>query len=142
MTAVRYQIALEAKARMETLGAAEVELMPSADPVEFDAIHLFDDGQGIGDAQAMTTQYDMRLRIECYFEQAGQGAAYLALNDRYAQVVAAMMAEPPMGGLAETIEEGSLRIGVASLASKPRLYFAVDFDISFATRRMDPAQAA
>ena len=142
MTAVRQLIADEAKVRMDTTDAAEVELMPSADPVSYDAIHIFDGGQTIVEAEAGSTRYQLKLTIEGYFEEQGGPATYAALNARYAQVVSLMMTDPPMSGLAETIDEGDMRIGVAALASKPRLYFSLDFDIGFLTSRTDPAQAA
>jgi hypothetical protein len=46
-----------------------------------------------------------------------------------------------MDGLAEVVDEADMRVGVATLASQPRQYLALDFDIEFSTRRDDPASA-
>jgi hypothetical protein len=142
VTAIRAQIADLALARMQDLDPAECELMPTADPINFTAIHIFDNGQFVMDGEAGSTRYRLRLTIEAYFEEAGGAATYAELNATYAAIVTTMVADPPMDTLAETITEADMRIGVATLASKPRQYLALDFDIEFSTSRDDPTQAA
>lgn len=146
MTAVRQQIFDEIKRRLTAIdGVQEVKVMPSGDPMKWNAIHIFDGGQGRDDAEILSSRYQMTATVEGYLERVGEDV-YSDLNDLYAAVVTKLMpetlGEPPLGGLAETIEEGDLRIVVAELASKPRLAFSLDFQINFPTARSNPAQAA
>jgi len=143
MTAIRTQIAENVFARLEALGdATETELMPSSDPVSFPARHIFDGGHRLIEQEAGSTRYALDLTVEGYLEASGGHEALIALNDLYAATVRALITEPPLGGLAETIDEGDLRITVAPLASKQRLAFALDLVVTFSTRRDDPAQLA
>ena len=129
--------------RLAALGdAAETELMPSSDPVAFPARHIFDEGHALGDSDAGSTRFDLGITVEGYVEQAGGTAAYLALHDLYAATVRALITEPPLDGLAETIDEGDLRIFVAPRASRDRLSFSLDLSITFSACRDDPAQPA
>jgi hypothetical protein len=145
MSAVREQIFAAIEDRLRGIASpvvAEVERLPSADPVSFPALHIFDGGHRIVDMEAGTTRYTLTVPIEGYVEQSSGVAAHAALNALYAAVVAAVMPDPPLDGLAETIDEQDFRTAIAPLASIDRLGFAVDFEITFATRRGDPAQAA
>lgn len=142
MPTVREQVMAAVMTALGELGVAELELMPSADPVVFPALHVFDGGQDASPSEPAATRYELALTLEGYMEQAGGAAAYATLNALYAAAVAALMAEPPLGGLAETIDEGGLRISVAPLASRPRLGFSLDMTITFPARRDDPAQPA
>lgn len=143
MTAVRAGIVAEVERRLGLVpGIAEVEVMPAADPMAFPAFHLFDDGQEPVDMDPEATRYALALRVECYVEKPGGSAAYAQLNDLYAAAVAALLGDEQLGGLVETIEEGRQAIGVAPLASEPRLYFGLDLPITFAARRGDPSQPA
>jgi len=129
----------EAAARLKLIpGVNEVEILPAGDPVSFNAIHLFDGGHRVVPHDAWTVGHDMTLIVEGYVEGAMGVDAHRELASLHAVCVAALVSEPPLGGLAETIDEGDLRIAVAPLASKPRLAFAADFQIGFATRRGDP----
>lgn len=143
MTTHRNAIFADVIERLEAIeDAAETELMPSADPVEFPARHVFDGGHTPIDLDASDTRYSLDFTVEAYVEQAGGTEAHAALNDLYTATVCALVSDPPLGGLVETIDEGALRITVAPLASKQRLAFALDFTVTFATKRDDPAQPA
>lgn len=143
MPIVREQVVAAIEAALAGVDVAELETMPAGDPVKFPALHIFDAGQNpLNDTEAGVTRYDLALTLEGYMEQAGGAAAYARLNALYRDVVAALMVEPLLGGLAETIDEGALRLSVAPLAAKPRLGFALDMIITFPARRDDPAQAA
>lgn len=141
--AIREACFAEIETRLTAIaGVIEVERMPSGDPMSFSALHIFDGGQRAGDSNVESTRYDMSVLIEGYVEGGSGSAAHGAINALYADVVAALMPEPPLGGLVETIDEGDLQISVAQLASIERLAFALDFKITFPTRRDDPAQPA
>jgi len=129
--------------RLMAIGdAAETELMPSADPVDFPARHVFDGGHNPIDGDAFSTTYQLDFTVEGYLQQAGGAETHAALNDFYAATVRALVSDPPLGGLVETIDEGAMRVVVAPLASQNRLAFALDLSATFATRRDDPAQPA
>jgi hypothetical protein len=142
MTAIREAIFKEVEDRLNSLGVGEVERMPSGDPMVFPALHIFDGGQQTSTAETDVSRYDMSVLIEGYLEASGGSAGHTQLNDLYAAVVAVLIPEPPLGGLAETIDEGSLQITVAPLASARRLAFSLDFSVTFPTRRDDPAQSS
>jgi hypothetical protein len=71
VTAIRKQIADLTLERMTALNPAECELMPTADPIKFTAIHIFDHGQSVMPGEAGSTRYRLRLTIEAYFEGEG-----------------------------------------------------------------------
>lgn len=144
MTARRAEIVAEVERRLRLVpGIAEVEVMPSADPMDFPAFHLFDYGQDPIELGAAETRVALNLGLEAYFEKEGGAAAYAQLNDFYAAAVAALIGDDDqLGGLVETIDEGKMTIGVAPLASLPRLYFGLELPITFAARRGDPSQPA
>lgn len=126
----------------DVVGVTEVERMPSGDPVSFNALHIIDGGQRPGDSDATATRYDLAFTVHGYIEKGGGAAAHTMLNQLYAATVAALMTEPPLGGLVETIDEGPMQVEVAHIASSRRLVFIVDFYANFPTRRGDPAQPA
>jgi hypothetical protein len=139
MTAIREQILAICDTRLAAIVApgGEYERNASGDPSRFNALFLNDDGQDIAETEAGATRYALRLTVEGYVQGGTGAAASAALNELYAGVVATMMTEPPMGGLAETIEEGRLNVAVANLAGERRLGFTLDFTITFPTRRGD-----
>lgn len=123
-------------------GIGEVARMPFKDPVKFDALHFFDGGQRVTEREAGATRYEMLAIVEGYTEAQGGPEAHGRLSQLYASAVAALMAEPPLGGLAETIDEGALTVDVAPLAGKSRLLFSLEILITYAARRSDPSQPA
>jgi hypothetical protein len=143
VTAVRAQILAEIETRLKTIpGIAEVEIMPSGDPIDFPALHLFDDGHTITPAQAGVTGYDIAPELVGYVKGSSGKEAHLELTNLYVAAVALLMPDPPLGGLAETIDEGDMRVLVAPLEKGGRLAFTLNLPITFFTRRGDPAQAA
>lgn len=143
MSSIRAQAIADMEQRLGTVeGVAEVQVMPSGDPIDFPALHLFDDGHDPENSDAGGTRNAATPRVEGYIEEAGGAAAYAALDALYVATVKALITDPPLSGLAETIDEGSVRIFTAELASARRLSFALDLPITFSHRRGDPAQAA
>ncbi|USI71618.1 hypothetical protein [Sphingomonas morindae] len=144
MTPLREQIWAEIERRLGAIdGVAEVEREPSAEPISFNALHLEDAGQRTIDGSAGATWYQLAVTIRGYVEGGAGAEAHAALNQLHADTVAALMAdEPPLGGLAETIDEGAMQVQVATAASERRLMFLLDLELTFATRRGNPAQPA
>lgn len=141
MTAIREQILSWAFDALRALpGVAECERMPSGDPSRFPSLALIDNGQSVETAEAGTTRYTLELMIEGYVQGGNGDTAHAELNELHAAVIAALMVEPPFGGLAESVEEGDLRVSAASFASQRRLAFLQTLSIQFSTRRGDPAQ--
>lgn len=135
---VRETIFAAIEAALAATGAAEIERMPSGDPMSFDALHIMDDGQGVIEGEAGATHYGMAISIEGYVEGAGGTAMHARLNSLHAATVRAIIGLIPGTPEIEDIEEGDLRVAVAPLASKRRLAFSQDFSITFATRRGQP----
>jgi hypothetical protein len=143
MTAAREQIFAELDARLSAIeGVAEYERLPSGDPNRFPAVHLFEGGQSPAESEVGSSQKMLRVTVEGYVKGGSGTAAHAAMNALHAKVVSALMTDPPLGGLAETVVDSDLRVDVAELASVRRLGFAQDFDIQFATPWGDPSQLA
>lgn len=143
MTAVRESIFAEVEQRLGAItGVLEVKRMPFVDPLLFPALHIFDAGQQIEETESGVTRYGAMLTVEGYLEAQGGAEAHAELSNLYSATVAALVTEPPLGGLAETIDEGGMNIQIAPLAGKSRLMFALDFTISFPTRRGAPSTSA
>lgn len=123
-------------------GVQLVERMPSGDPDRFPTIEIYDGAQRVAEVEVGSTRYILTVRIEGYVDGGDGAAAHAAINELHAAVVAAMMAEPPIGGLAEDVAEGDARFTVAELAARKRLGFSAAFDIQFATAFGDPSQPA
>ncbi|KKC24855.1 hypothetical protein [Sphingomonas sp. SRS2] len=140
MTAVRERIAAILDQRLQSIpGIAEYERDPSADPTNFPALSMTDNGDDPLEEESGITRYAMSLDIECYAEGYHGSEVSAELNEIHAAVVQALMQEPPIDGLAERFEEGPLKRYTAQLASKPRKGFKKAFTIIFTTRRGDPA---
>lgn len=144
MTAIRELIAAELDARLQAIADArggEYERDPSGDPTVWPAISLDDEGQDPSEEEADVTRYEMAVSIEVYAQGSSGQVVSQELNELHAEIVAAIMlpGQPPIGGLAERIEEGPLRRFTAAIASKPRKGFRLKFIITFTTRRGDPA---
>lgn len=120
-------------------GVMEYERMPSGDPAKFPCRHLHDSGQSPTEREAQNSRYDMEITVEGFVQGNGGAAAHDQLNDLYADTVTCVMALIDRDDI-ETIEEGALRPAIAPLAASRRLGFALDFAITFATRRGDPTQ--
>ena len=143
MIAVREAIFAEIEARLIAIGDAdETERLPSGDPISFPARHIYDFGQTQEYSDTGVTRYTLSVVVEGYVAGHSGPEAHGALHALYANTIAVLVSEPPLGGLVETIDEGDLRIDVADLASERRLAFSLQLTITYPTRRGDPAQAA
>jgi hypothetical protein len=124
-------------------GVAEYERDPDADPTQFPAASMTDNGHPDPDyGDSGITHYDMDVDVELFVKGAEGITVSREVNNFHAALVKAVMrpGEPPIGGLAEEIHEGPLRRFTALLASKPRRGFRQKFLIRFPTKRGDPAQ--
>lgn len=140
MTAIRQTIfaAIASALASPATSAVEIEVMASADPISFPALHIVDDGQSREMHEAGASRYSLSVSIEGYVEGAGGAAAHAQLNQLYADTVRAVMALIDTVSSIEDIFEGDLRTSVAPLAEARRLAFAQDFAITFVTRRGEP----
>ena len=138
--AVREQIFVWIEDALRAQERGEVERMPSNDPIVYPARHIFDGGHrvienGVGEARLALT-----VRVEGYVESADGPAAHAALHALFVDTVRALVTEPPIGGLAETVDEGDFMPLIAPLGGKSRLCFTLEIPITFAASRGDPAQ--
>lgn len=139
MTAVRHQIIMKALDLLQTAGIAqEVEVMPSADPAGFPALHLFDVGQEPTPGEAGTERFNLLLGIDGYVQQADGEEALAAINALYAGVIETLFPQPYFDGLVEEIDQGKLTVNIAERANARRLAFSLDLNLSYATRRGSP----
>ena len=139
MTAIREQIFAKIEELLGTIvGIGEVERMPSGDPSTFPALHIHDEGHSSTEEEAGSTRYALAVSIDSFIEGFTGATAHTQLNELYSAVIAKLVTEPPIDGLAAEIVEGDLKPTVAMLASKRRLAFALDLTIYFATERGNP----
>jgi len=141
MTAKREAIFAEIETRMRAIaGVGEVERMPSGDPTRWPAIGIEDGVQSAdGNTEPGVNRYDLPVTISGFVEGGGGSTAHAAANELYRAVVAAMISDPPLGGLAEEVTEGDLRMQVAMLADRRRIGFELDFSITFVADKFNPA---
>ena len=142
MTAKRESLLVAIEEALTTgTDAIEVIVDPAGDPSSFPALCIVDGGQRVAEGQGEVgqTRYIMAVIVEGYVEGGTNAAARSSLNDLYLQTVAALLVDPPLGGLADRLDERDLRIDVAELASKRRLAFALSIEIEFSARRESPS---
>lgn len=140
---VRESIFAEIEARLLTVsGIGSVERMPSGDPDQFPSLAIFDGNQEVIEEGMDHTRHGLTVVIEGFVEGSSGSNVHAALSQLYADTVVALVNEPPLNGLAETISEAGMRVSVAELASKRRLGFGLDFTIEFSTQRGNPALPA
>lgn len=139
MTAIREQIFAKIEELLGTIsGIGEVERMPSGDPSAFPALYIFDEGHTLAEEEAGTTRYALSVSIDGYVKGGDGAESHAALNTLYSAVIAKLVTEPPIDGLAEEITEVDMKPTVAARASERRLAFALDLTIYFATERGNP----
>lgn len=145
MSAREHLLAIIDARLTSVVGDGSYEAEPSADPdpESYPALMMIDGGERNDEAETDATRKIMSITVEGYVHGDTGVEARAARNALHADVVAALLTEPPLDGLATRIEEdGELRMDVATLASVRRLAFAQDFTIEFATRRGDPTTFA
>ena len=118
--------------------AQEVERMPSSDPAKFPAFHIFDEGDEPDEDETGCDNRILTARIEGYVEGGNGAAAHAAANALYAEAIEILFVEPVLNGLAEEINQGSLKPAVANLASKRRIGFDLTLTIHYQTPRGEP----
>jgi hypothetical protein len=134
--AVAFQIANAVLALLTPL-ATEVELSATAEPDAFPALQIDDDGETITDQEWQVTRCRLLLSVVGYVLGAGAEGHRLARN-LDAEVLAALMADQTLGGLATKIELGGAAFERVKLASKPGVTFRRQLDIDFSFRTTDP----
>ncbi|MES2157481.1 MAG: hypothetical protein V4512_06725 [Pseudomonadota bacterium] len=140
---VRGAIFAEIETRLNGIdGIGEVERLPSGDPDQFPALAIYDGAQEVAEEGSDFTLHRLSLTIEGYVEGSAGSDVHDELSALYADTVVALLPDPPLGGLAQTISEAGMRVAVAELANKSRLGFGLDFTIEFFTQRGNPALPA
>jgi hypothetical protein len=134
--AVAFQIANTVLALLTPL-ATEVELSATAEPDAFPALQIDDDGETITDQEWQVTRCRLLLSVVGYVLGAGAEGHRLARN-LDAEVIAALMADQTLGGLATKIELGGAAFERVKLASKPGVTFRRQLDIDFSFKTTDP----
>jgi hypothetical protein len=134
--AVAFQIANAVLALLTPL-ATEVELSATAEPDAFPALQIDDDGETITDQEWQVTRCRLLLSVVGYVLGAGAEGHRLARN-LDAEVLAALMADQTLGGLATKIELGGAAFERVKLASKPGVTFRRQLDIDFSFKTTDP----
>lgn len=140
---VRNAIFAEIEARLNAIpGVQRVEREPTGDPDAFPYLSITDGGHVPLEKGQGSTRYGLSVEVEGYVEGSGGTETHEALGALYADTVAALLTEPPLGGLAEEISEDGLRVAVADLANRRRMGFGLSIYVEFSNRRDNPALPA
>jgi hypothetical protein len=138
---VREQILQAIVTRLALIpGIAEVTRETSGDPSRFPALVVMDGDQQPIEREPSVSRYEMSPGIWGYVEGEDGPAVASARTKLYGDVVAALITEPPLDGLAETIEEGALDTRPGQLGALRRLEFGLTFNITYATKRGAPTE--
>lgn len=134
----REAIFAEVETRLRSLPSAlEVERMASGDPSSYPALNIEDGGQNAdNETEGGATRYDLTIAIEGYVSGGGGAEAHAAANALYGDVKKVLLSEPPLGGLAEEINEGGARFAVAILSNERRIGFVAEFIVRFVAPRL------
>lgn len=136
--AVAYQLAVAVQARLALVsGIAELELAPPGDPAAFPALHLEDSGDAVVSQDYFTTRSRLQMAVIGYVKGAGQATLQAARN-LDAAVVAQLMADQQLGGLATEILLGGLLVEPVELAETRTVAFRRSFEVDFSFRTTDP----
>lgn len=141
-TAVREQILAAAATRLATLTGVAVERNRTAAVGAFPALVLRDGGMTPDDQTLGLTRYRLRFQVEGWVEAATDALLGPALSDLQARVVAALLADVTLGGLAVDLAEGETADPEIDRGEgrRPLAAFATDFTVEFFTREGDPYQ--
>jgi hypothetical protein len=138
---VRDQIMAAIEAAIADL-AAEVEVEPAGDPIDFPALGITDGGHSVLEHEVTITRRSMMVTIDGFVEGGNGRAPTAERNALWATVVTALLNDETLGALIEVIDDGDYRPVTATLANVRRLGFTQDFEIQFSTSRADPALPA
>ncbi|MDX3885988.1 MAG: hypothetical protein QHC65_16310 [Sphingomonas sp.] len=123
---------------MKLIPGVSVERSPPGDPDIFPAIAIDDGGHRILDREAGSTWFDLTVILTGYLEgdpDAAPEAIHSSMHDLYEAIRGALITEPPLDGLATTIDEGDMAVNIAALASHRRLSFELQMLVEFSTPR-------
>jgi hypothetical protein len=119
--------------------ANEVTSLATGDPSEFPALNVLEIGW---DPDVTTepgvTRYTLTMAVEGYVRGSDGGTARQDRNALYLAVVEAIIDEPPLGGLAEELNEGPTRPVTATLSNEERMGFVTQFIVTFPANRASP----
>jgi hypothetical protein len=134
--AIAFQIAEAVLQRLSPL-AVEVELSPSGEAQSFPALLIDDEGEQILQQDWQTVRARLLLSVEGSVLGGGADGQRTARN-LDAAMVAALMADQSLGGLATLINLGAATFQRVKLASKPGVQFQRQLDIEFSYLTTDP----
>lgn len=102
-------------------------------------IVLFDGPQIILSDDTCSSRYETAIDVEGTARAASDALLGPAINNLWAETVAAALADHTLGGISIDVREGSLQdVYIDDEASKPTGMFAMTFTIEFSTAGGDP----
>jgi len=119
-------------------GVAEIAIAPPGEPAKFPALHLFDRGEEVASQDWLSTRARIDLSILGYAAGTGE-ETWKAARTLDGAVIAALMADQTLGGLATQIEISGLQIEEAPGAKVRTVAFQRSFRIDFSFQTTNPA---
>lgn len=139
---VREQILAAAKTLLDGIAGWTFSRNRTARVVAYPSGVLVDGGQRADDQTLGLTRYSMDFTVEGYVQAATDDEIGPAVSAGIALIVAALMGDPQLGGLAVDLHEGETSVEFDRGEGKaPIGQFAIGFTVEFFTREADPLTA-
>lgn len=137
---VAHQIARAVLSVLESIPAVnEVLLAPPGEPADFPALHLDDEGETVTGQDWNRVRAQLRLAVTGFVQGDGAEALRAARNLDGA-VLAALMADEQLGGLATKIDVSDLAVEAAELADTRTVVFRRILSVDFGFLATQPDQ--
>lgn len=119
-------------------GIAEIRTMSESEPASFPALHIDDEGEDPTAQDHWRTRASLSVAVLGYCKGGGD-ATWREARMLDSQVIAALMANQQLGGLATKIDLGGLLIETVKVASTRSVSFRRMFAVDFSFETTDPA---
>lgn len=142
MTTIREQCLAAFKSRLNTLApAVNVYRNRGAEVQRYPAVAMVDGGQDVLTPSAGLAIYTMRVGVVGWVSAANDDAQGPAVSALYGSIVAAVLADHTLGGVAVDVREGDMSDPSVdrSPGVAPTAAFEITFEIDFITAEKNPS---
>ncbi|MGE0253482.1 MAG: hypothetical protein AB7H93_23605 [Vicinamibacterales bacterium] len=152
---IREQAQAAFTAALEGMGgtpavAVDVNRLAPVLPSQMPCLNVIDGGHEARDLNAGAADFDMTITVACAIAEAEGVAQRQAVNALYGRIVAALLADPTLGGVAYDVREVSMSDPVpdaiadaaGNIVSEEFTVFEVVFAVAFVTDERDRTSLA
>ena len=138
----REKVLAAVKTALEGMSGVNVYRNRAADvlPGEMPAVVQLDGGHEVVPRNTGETPYTLEFTVQGYATAADDDALTAAVDGLYGEVVAALVADPTLGGIASDVREVAMSAPefLREDQEAPFAAFAVDFEVDFETAETSP----